>query len=158
MERLTPPKKPVKPARQRRAFSTLSGPVETGGETRAAAALARLLDVDAAAARALTHGFHSYAGRMHPTIARGAVATYSKPGDTVVDPFCGSGTVLVEAQAAGRTAVGVDASPLAKAFDRMISPDEVAQAICYLASDAAVMVTGTSVAIDGGKSLGVPAK
>ncbi len=81
--------------------------------------LRRLLDVDAAAARALTHGFHSYAGRMHPTIARGAIASYSQPGDTVVDPFCGSGTVLVEAQAAGRTGVGVDASPLATAIARV---------------------------------------
>lgn len=52
----------------------------------------------------------------------------------------------------------LDASPLARAFERMITPDEVAQSICYLASDAAVMITGTSVAIDGGKSLGVPPK
>lgn len=50
----------------------------------------------------------------------------------------------------------IAASPLAKAHGRMISPDEVAAAILYLASDAAVMVTGTSIAIDGGKSLGVP--
>lgn len=50
----------------------------------------------------------------------------------------------------------IDASPLARAFGRMISPEEVAQAILYLVSDAAVMVTGTAVAIDGGKSLGVP--
>ena len=50
----------------------------------------------------------------------------------------------------------IDASPLAKAFRRMITPEEVAAAVCYLASDAAAMVTGTSVAIDGGKSLGVP--
>ena len=40
----------------------------------------------------------------------------------------------------------------------MITPDEVAESICYLASDAAIMVTGTSIAIDGGKSLGVPPK
>jgi NAD(P)-dependent dehydrogenase (short-subunit alcohol dehydrogenase family) len=52
----------------------------------------------------------------------------------------------------------IDASPLAQANHRMITPDEVAQAVCYLASDAAAMVTGTSVAIDGGKSLGVPPK
>jgi NAD(P)-dependent dehydrogenase (short-subunit alcohol dehydrogenase family) len=52
----------------------------------------------------------------------------------------------------------IDASPLAKSNRRMITPDEVAQAVCYLASDAAAMVTGTSLAIDGGKSLGVPAK
>jgi NAD(P)-dependent dehydrogenase (short-subunit alcohol dehydrogenase family) len=49
----------------------------------------------------------------------------------------------------------IDASPLAKAYGRMITPDEVAQAILYLVSDAAAMVTGTMIAIDGGKSLGV---
>jgi NAD(P)-dependent dehydrogenase (short-subunit alcohol dehydrogenase family) len=52
----------------------------------------------------------------------------------------------------------LDASPLARAMNRMITPEEVAQAILYLVSDAAVMVTGTSIAIDGGKSLGVPPK
>lgn len=50
----------------------------------------------------------------------------------------------------------VAASPLAQAHGRMISPEEVAQAILYLVSDAALMVTGTAVRIDGGKSLGVP--
>ncbi|QDU38816.1 4-formylbenzenesulfonate dehydrogenase TsaC1/TsaC2 [Maioricimonas rarisocia] len=50
----------------------------------------------------------------------------------------------------------IQASPIARASDRMIRPDEVAQAILYLASDAACMVTGTAIAIDGGKSLGVP--
>lgn len=48
------------------------------------------------------------------------------------------------------------ASPLARAHDRMIRPSEVAEAALYLASDAATMVTGTCIAIDGGKSLGVP--
>ncbi len=50
----------------------------------------------------------------------------------------------------------IAASPLARALKRMISPDEVAQAIEYLVSPAAAMVTGTAIAIDGGKSLGVP--
>lgn len=48
------------------------------------------------------------------------------------------------------------ASPLARAHDRMISPEEIAMSILYLASDAAKMITGTSLTIDGGKSLGVP--
>jgi NAD(P)-dependent dehydrogenase (short-subunit alcohol dehydrogenase family) len=51
----------------------------------------------------------------------------------------------------------IAASPLAKAFNRMITPHEVAQAVLYLASDSASMVTGACLAIDGGKSLGVPA-
>ena len=50
----------------------------------------------------------------------------------------------------------IDASPLARAHGRMITPEEVAEAILYLASDAALMVTGTALAIGGGKSLGVP--
>ena len=90
-----------------------------GGDAEAARSCVKLLDVDPAAARALTHGFHSYAGRMHPSIARGAIDALSKPGETVVDPFCGSGTVLVEAMAAGRAAIGVDASALAVAIARV---------------------------------------
>ena len=58
---------------------------------------------------------------MHPSIARGAIDALSKPGETVVDPFCGSGTVLVEAMAAGRAAIGVDASALAVAIARVRS-------------------------------------
>lgn len=50
----------------------------------------------------------------------------------------------------------IDASPLAQASQRMIAPEEIAQAVLYLVSDAAAMVTGTALAIDGGKSLGVP--
>lgn len=52
----------------------------------------------------------------------------------------------------------IAASPMAKAYGRMITTDEIAQAVLYLASDAAIMVTGTLIAIDGGKSLGVPPK
>ncbi len=52
----------------------------------------------------------------------------------------------------------ISASPLAAAYERMIDPEEVAQAILYLVSDASMMVTGTAIAIDGGKSLGVPPK
>jgi len=50
----------------------------------------------------------------------------------------------------------ISASPLAQANERMETPEEIAEAILYLVSDAATMVTGTSIAIDGGKSLGVP--
>ncbi len=50
----------------------------------------------------------------------------------------------------------IAASPLARALGRMITPEEVAEAILYLVSDAAALVTGTVLRIDGGKSLGVP--
>ncbi|MGE0760407.1 MAG: SDR family NAD(P)-dependent oxidoreductase [Pirellulaceae bacterium] len=50
----------------------------------------------------------------------------------------------------------IEASPLAYAHRRMIDPREVAEAVLYLVRDESAMVTGTSLAIDGGKSLGVP--
>jgi len=52
----------------------------------------------------------------------------------------------------------INASTGAAAWGRMISPKEVAETIAWLCSPAAVMVTGTMIAIDGGKSLGVPPK
>lgn len=57
---------------------------------------------------------------------------------------------------AGLTQSMIRASPIAAAHNRMIQPEEVASAICYLASKDALMVSGTALRIDGGKSLGVP--
>jgi DNA modification methylase len=39
---------------------------------------------------------------------------FSQPGDLILDPFCGTGTVLLEAIIAGRNAIGADANPLAR--------------------------------------------
>ena len=46
----------------------------------------------------LTHGLHPYPARMIPQIAARLLERYASPGDWVLDPFCGSGTVLVEAR------------------------------------------------------------
>ena len=86
-ERHAEPRPPL-PPRQRRAFSTLGGPVELGGEADAARTLGQLYEVEASLERALTHGFHSYAGRMHPSMARGAITVLESgkriPADTVM--------------------------------------------------------------------------
>lgn len=50
----------------------------------------------------------AHPGKMMPAIARHAINTYTKPGDTVVDPMCGIGTTLVEAAHLGRNAAGVE--------------------------------------------------
>lgn len=61
----------------------------------------------------LTHGFHPYPARMIPQIAKRLIERYSKPKDIVLDPFCGSGGVLVEARLLNRNSIGVDINPLA---------------------------------------------
>jgi DNA modification methylase len=69
-------------------------------------------------ARLHIHGFHSYPARLHPQVAAGLIPRLSPPGGTVLDPFCGSGTVLIEARLAGRKAIGVDLNPLAARLAR----------------------------------------
>jgi Putative RNA methylase family UPF0020 len=67
-------------------------------------------------AESLTHPLHSYPARLHPATARvlvDIVAGGARRNLPIVDPFCGSGTVLVEARSAGLRAVGVDLNPLA---------------------------------------------
>lgn len=56
---------------------------------------------------------HPYFGRMDPALASALIAEFSAPGERVLDPFCGSGTVLHEAVLAGRSATGWDSSSLA---------------------------------------------
>ncbi|MEM2946147.1 MAG: DNA methyltransferase [Candidatus Caldarchaeum sp.] len=61
----------------------------------------------------MTHGLHPYPARMIPQIARRLIERYSSSGDVVLDPFCGSGSVLVEATLTGRNSFGIDINPLA---------------------------------------------
>ncbi|MEN0061861.1 MAG: hypothetical protein AAGA48_06890 [Myxococcota bacterium] len=57
-----------------------------------------------------THGFHTYPAGLHPDAAQRLVHAF--PG-SVLDPFCGGGTVCVEGRIAGRVTVGSDVSPVA---------------------------------------------
>lgn len=50
----------------------------------------------------------AHPAKMHPAIAARAIATYTQPGDLVLDPMCGIGTTLVEAVHLGRRALGVE--------------------------------------------------
>jgi SAM-dependent methyltransferase len=59
------------------------------------------------------HRFHGYCARFSSELAETAILQYSRLGDSVFDPFCGSGTTLVAALAHGRAAVGCDIDSLA---------------------------------------------
>ncbi len=56
---------------------------------------------------------------MHPETASRLVETFSAPGSLILDPFCGSGTVLVEAMLLGRNGFGTDINPLAVDLARL---------------------------------------
>ena len=70
-------------------------------------------DFKGANTKYMTHGLHPYPAKMIPQISRRLLERYSSKGDVVLDPFCGSGGVLVEARLASMNSIGLDINPLA---------------------------------------------
>src|ERR1700681_3583797 len=61
-----------------------------------------------------THCFHIYPAMMIPQIPRRLIRSYLTADDKVIlDPYCGSGTTLVEANLADRSGIAIDINPLA---------------------------------------------
>lgn len=60
-----------------------------------------------------THDFHRYSSKFIPQIASNLIEIFSKPNETVLDVFLGSGTTCVEAELLGRKSIGVDLNPVA---------------------------------------------
>ena len=57
------------------------------------------------------HSLCSYQGKMKPSLAAHLVRTFVSPGDRILDPFSGVGTIPFEAALHGVTAWGFDISP-----------------------------------------------
>jgi SAM-dependent methyltransferase len=67
----------------------------------------------------LTHYIFRFPAKFHPPVIRALLDTYTRPGDRILDPFCGSGSLLVEAAVSGRHAVGTDIDPVAVFVSRV---------------------------------------
>jgi hypothetical protein len=90
-------------------------PSKSRGE-RVAKPSRRHLDFAASATSAperLTHYLFRYPAKFHPPVVRRLIRDYTDEGDLLYDPFCGSGTLLVESLVSGRHALGSDVDPVA---------------------------------------------
>lgn len=58
------------------------------------------------------HSMCSYQGKMKAALAHHLIECFSCPGDVIVDPFSGAGTIPYEACRMGRTGYGIDISEL----------------------------------------------
>lgn len=72
---------------------------------------------------------HSYPGSMPAYLASRLCERYSSEGDTVLDPFCGSGVVLIESAKLRRKVIGFDlleaATEIAKAAFSLSEPEHI---------------------------------
>jgi len=68
----------------------------------------------------LTHWIYPYKGKFHPQMIRALLNIMQiKEGETVLDPFVGSGTAALECQLLGINFVGIDISPLCYLLSRV---------------------------------------
>jgi len=64
--------------------------------------------------RYLTHKFHEYKGRFYPQLVKSLINYSNLENNSIIlDPFCGSGTTLIESYLLGYDAIGIDLNPLA---------------------------------------------
>lgn len=64
--------------------------------------------------KSFTHGFHTYPAMMIPQIAKKLINDFGSKAESLFDPYCGTGTSLVEANLAGINSIGSDLNPLAR--------------------------------------------
>lgn len=69
--------------------------------------------------RAYTHSIHPYPAMMIPQVAGRLIDMYAKPKAVILDPFSGSGSVLLEAFIRGYDSYGIDINPLSLLISRI---------------------------------------
>ncbi|TFG34971.1 hypothetical protein EU527_00545 [Candidatus Thorarchaeota archaeon] len=67
----------------------------------------------------LTHGIHKFPAKFFPELPRYLIRRYSELGDTVLDPMCGSGTVVLEALLNNRKGIGIDIDLMARLITKV---------------------------------------
>lgn len=77
-----------------------------------------VVSIDVPVRRYATHSWDSYPAKMVPHLARYALGEVSSKGHTVLDPFCGCGTVQVESLMMSRHSIGFDINPVAVLFSK----------------------------------------
>ena len=58
------------------------------------------------------HSLHEYKGRFYPQLGKALMNTVGGGKGVALDPFCGCGTLLLEAALSGSPAIGVDINPI----------------------------------------------
>ena len=68
-----------------------------------------------------THGFHKYPAKFIPQIPKWAIEKHlnGNKGKTILDPFCGSGTTMVESLLSEHNGIGLDIDPFSSLISKV---------------------------------------
>jgi hypothetical protein len=98
------------------------------------------------------HALHPYLGKFIPQLAETFLRRYFVPGDRVYDPFCGSGTALVEANAFGADAVGCDVSEFNCLLSRVKTADRDLDRLEATVTEALASAVSAEAPVSNGAS------
>jgi DNA modification methylase len=89
----------------------------------------------------LTHGIHKFPAKFFPELPRYLIAKYSQKGETILDPMCGSGTVLLESLLQNRVAIGLDIDPMAQLIARVKTTPIVGSLLRSMAAELSIEIS-----------------
>lgn len=79
------------------------------------------------------NAIHPYPAMFHPQLVKILINNFSMPGDTILDPFVGSGVSAVEASSTARKFVGLDINGLALLIAKSrTTPIKIGTLMCLL--------------------------
>jgi hypothetical protein len=103
------------------------------------------------------HGIHEYKGKFNPQVVRSLCNVVDPTAELLIDPFCGSGTGLLEGLRLGMDVIGIDRSPMA-----WYLTDAKVEAAAHanktrLAEDLLGLCERVAMSLDEGQSTGTAA-
>ncbi len=94
----------------------------------------------------ITHSYYTYPAKFIPQLAQRLICENSEKGDIIIDPFCGSGTTIVEGIINNRISIGVDineiASLVAKVKSTPINPKIISEEFTKLTLELNTLYNG----------------
>ncbi|MGC6284842.1 MAG: DNA methyltransferase [Polaribacter sp.] len=84
----------------------------------------------------LTHNFHPYPAKFIPQIPRFFIEEFTNENETVLDPFVGCGTTIVESKLLNRNSIGVDLNHIATLISETkstsLNADEIEEILHFI--------------------------